>query len=292
MFAFVLNHFGSNNKYLELELYFIMNLKKYTKYDIVYLYSINDTPTIFVNIFKNICNKVVSYDDNDITYNIKFNSSYKHFNILRTSNYLFAYKLTEYKKICIIESDMIVLKNIDNIFNLNTPSILINTDLNLKNNQNILDNFKITNKNVDFNSLDTNGGIMLLTPSLQKYNQCIETIKFIIDNNFIFPNESLFLHTNKTIYNIPYKYNINAKEYDIKNHINKYKIKNFKNYAVLLHFKITTYKHIDIIRDNYLEKMKYTKPILYDLIYKYYNEIYVRCKINIDNIIKSIETNK
>lgn len=54
MYAFCLIHFGNKPKYLELEIYTIIMLKKNTKYDIVYLYSINDTPNNFINIIKKI----------------------------------------------------------------------------------------------------------------------------------------------------------------------------------------------------------------------------------------------
>ena len=44
MYAFSLIHFGDKLKYLELEIYLVIMLRKHTKYDIIYLYSINDTP--------------------------------------------------------------------------------------------------------------------------------------------------------------------------------------------------------------------------------------------------------
>ena len=125
MNAFVLVHFGDKVKYLELEIYLCINLRKNTKYDIIYLYSINDTPIKFVNIMKKYCNYTIPYDDNNITYNVPFSSFYSHFNTLRTCNFIFAYQLTQYKKLCLLESDMIITGNIDDIFNLKTPSILV-----------------------------------------------------------------------------------------------------------------------------------------------------------------------
>ena len=101
MYAFVLIHFGNEIKYLEYELYFFMNLKNNTKHDIIYLYSINDTPKEFVDTVKKINIKTIGYDDKNITYNIQYNSVYEHFNTLRTCNFMFSYLLLEYKKICI-----------------------------------------------------------------------------------------------------------------------------------------------------------------------------------------------
>jgi hypothetical protein len=43
MYAFVINHFGSNIKYLEYEIYTILMLKSICSYDIVYMYSKIDT---------------------------------------------------------------------------------------------------------------------------------------------------------------------------------------------------------------------------------------------------------
>lgn len=37
---------------------------------------------------------------------------------------MFGYLLTDYKKVCIIESDMIFIKGFDKIFNFNCPSML------------------------------------------------------------------------------------------------------------------------------------------------------------------------
>lgn len=267
MYAFVLTHFGSNKKYLEYEIYLLLNLKSYTKHDIIYMYSINDTPESFVNIIRPYCSYAIPYDDNNITYNVNFESCYKRFNLIRTCNYIFAYNLTNYNKLCLIESDMIITQNIDAIFELKTPSILIN-------NHNITTNYKLSNKSEDFSKLDTNGGILLLKPSVKKFNKCVKKIKYIVEKNYKFPNEMLFLHTNNKIYNLPYKYNVNAAEYDINMMVKKFVISNINDYIVLLHFKWVEYKHIDIIKDGFLEKYKTTKPILYHFLKKYKKKYY------------------
>ena len=41
-YTYALIHFGNNPKYLELEIYFLLNLRKYTKYDITYLYMLSN----------------------------------------------------------------------------------------------------------------------------------------------------------------------------------------------------------------------------------------------------------
>ena len=122
--AFAIIHFGSNPVYLELELYFLKMLRQYTKNDIIYLYSVNDTPEIFVESIRPFATEVVPYDDRGITYDVAFKSEYTNFNTLRTCNYIFAYTLTKYNTVCIIESDMVIMRDIDSIFSLRSPAAL------------------------------------------------------------------------------------------------------------------------------------------------------------------------
>lgn len=281
MNAFVIVHFGDKTKYLELEIYTTIMIRKNSIYDIIYLYSINDTPQLFIDVMKKYCTKVIPYDDNNVTYNIKnFKSLYEHFNTLRTCNFLYAYKLIEYKKLCIIESDMIILNNIDDIFNLKTPSVLTFYD-----EKQILDNYKIQidiKKDLEECSKRSsiNGGVLLIKPSLVKYNLCIKNIKKIINNNCIYPNETLFLLSCKTIYNLPYKYNGIQFLFDKYSHA--FKI-DMKKYLSIIHMNAKEYKHIDIIKDKWLNKIKNNKKLLYYFISYFKNQYYNKyhTKINI-----------
>jgi hypothetical protein len=274
MNAFVLIHFGSNPKYLELEIYVSKMIRDNSKYDIVYLYSINDTPKYFVDIMNKYCTKTISFDDKGITYDIpNFKSIYQHFNTLRTCNFIFAYKLIEYNKICIIESDMIILKNIDDIFDLKTPSVLTYYNI-----PKILDNYKI-NINIDKDLKECskhsniNGGVILIKPSINKYKLFLKNIKKIIENNCIYPNETLFLITNKNIYNLPFKYN--GVQFLLQRYSDRFKL-NMKNYLSILHMNAKEYKHIDIIRDKWLNKLKNNqqKRILYYFITIFKNKYF------------------
>lgn len=266
MNAFVLVHFGDKVKYLEYEILFCFNLRKYTQYDIIYLYSITDTPPSFVTTMEKYCTYVMPYDDNNITYNIKFNSVYKHFNILRTCNFIFAYKLIKYEKICILESDMIVMQNMDDIFELRTPSILVYRD-------NIIENYRLYGKNIDFATLNTNGGVMVIKPSLIKFREYIKNMQRVIDAEYKYPNEMLFLLTNTYCFNLPYKYNAYAKEYELQDIQTKYGL-DMKTYVKLLHFKCTIYKHLDIIRDDYVKTYEKKHPLMFYFLTKYEKTIY------------------
>jgi ubiquinone/menaquinone biosynthesis C-methylase UbiE len=268
MFAFVLIHFGNKIKYLELELYFLNMLRQNTNHDIIYMYSITDTPINYVNLIKNYCTKTISYDDTNITFNISnFKSEYSHFNTLRTCNFIFAYQLIDYQKICIIESDMIIMKNIDKIFKLKTPSALYH------NKQSPLQSNKKYHVNVDDpNNSIINGGVMLLSPNINTFNKAINIIPIIIKNNCPWPNESLFLYINPMFYNLPIKYNYHL--------YFKHTIDNINIY--IYHFNSTEYKPLNIIKDNYIEKYKHKNKInvikffklkYYDPYYKLFDKL-------------------
>ena len=289
-YAFVLMHFGKDIKYLEYELYLIHNLRDNTNHDIIYMYSINDTPNSFVEIVKQYC-QVISINDDQITYNFEYDSHYPHFNLLRTCNFIFAYELEEYKKICIIESDMMIFKNLDSIFKLNTPSVLTYYDYNK-----ILTNYRIDNFNSDFTNecreSRTNGGIMLFEPSKILFEKGKQYIKFIIKHKCVFPNEILFVLLNEYVYNLPYTYNATYTS------LNKYKDiietgeKDIYNEIYIVHYFLNTFKHIDRIKDNYLDrKFRQGNPILYNFIIKYKNTVYEKYKYNVNNDLESIKIN-
>ncbi len=282
MNAFVIIHFGDKKKYLELEIYFVKNLRSNTKNDIIYLYSIVDTPKVFIDIMSKYCTKVIPYDDNNITYNIEFSSFYKHFNLLRGCNFIFAYKLIEYDKICIVESDMMIMNNVDDIFDLNVPSVLL---LQKAEKASILQNYKIDKNIENYENFDINGGIMLFNPSLEKFNVCLDKLKIIIQQNFKYPNESMFLLINDHIHNLPYKYN--GTKYQLLIVGKKYNI-DTKKYLSIIHLNATEYKHIDIIKDNFIEPLKYKNEILYFFIKKYKENYYDKYYKEINNILKII----
>ncbi len=279
--AFVIIHFGNNPVYLELELYFFKMLRKHTKYDIIYLYSITDTPPSFVDAVSQFVEKVVPYNDNGITYNVSFESGYSNFNTLRTCNFIFAYTLEEYDNICIIESDMVIMKNIDYIFEVNKPAILtyyvgdkyLNKNIEVENNPN-----EVIEKCNTMGRL--NGGVMLFKPSMALFETYRKKIKDVVENKCKYPNETLFEYVNNKYYNLPVRYNL-SKHHARESRISRYGLT--VSDIVVYHFNETKYKHIDIIKDpidetgeNWLEKIqvdpKYSVqkiPVLY-----YKNEIY------------------
>lgn len=290
MYAFIINHFGNNPKYLEYELFFLLSFRNKTTHDIVYFYSINDTPEKFINIIKslNIDIIIIPYDDNNITFNIPFESSYTHFNLLRTCNYIFAYTLTQYSKICIVESDMIILNNIDDIFELKTPSIIYYKFLNTnKINKNIhisLSSVELTKllENCSKESY-TNGGVILFEPSIKIFNNLINNIKLMIDKKCIYPSETLFLYTIKNFYNLPIKYNLS--HFFISSHDKLHDIR-------ILHYNNTLYKPIDIIRDTTYDINKIKNSYKKKVICNYKNNDYKKYNLIVDKIMKLFHEKK
>ena len=274
MYAYVINHFGDNIKYLEYEIYFLINLRKFTKFDIIYLYSFNDTPQYFLDILKqfNLDLKFIGYNDIDLklSKNQKNNFIYKDFNALRTCNIIHVNLLTQYDKICILESDMFIIKSIDDIFELNTSSCLFLKDkkkdilmvpqLNEKKVDKQIDSLHLK-INLDIDEIlsfcskgsPINGGLMLVKTSLEKYENFKKNIKnVILDNKCSYPNEILFLINNPICYSLPVKYNL------IHDYLKKKLIKHYKHYddIRLIHFNNTSYKPIDIIKTNYIDKLQ------------------------------------
>lgn len=306
-YSYVLSHFGNNLKYLELELYFLSMLRSKTNYDIIYMYSIMDTPMVFIvsvqQLNKNI--KCVGIDDNDVTFfnadkkESQFKSGYDKFNTLRTCNFLFAYNLTQYDKICILESDLVLMGNIDDIFNENSPSIVYyhkstNTIQNTNYKVHISDDITTDcNEKSNFN-----GGVMLITPDSDKYLVLKILMNVIIKKECKFPNEILFALLNSEFTNLPIKYNFNwyhaVDEPFIRNNI-KYED------VVVYHFSNapTDYGHLDICKKK-LYPLQYNKlhnprVVNYNkniktMIY-FYNKYYIPNKNNIEQILSNINVN-
>jgi lipopolysaccharide biosynthesis glycosyltransferase len=298
-YAFAIIHFGSNPVYLELEMYFFKMLRQYTTNDIIYLYSVNDTPPAFVNAVRPLVTDVVPFDDKHITYDVSFKSDYTNFNTLRTCNFIFAYTLKKYNKVCIIESDMVVMKNMDDIFGLQTPAVLTYYigDKNLKGNEKIRNNpSEVIAKCREMGRI--NGGVMLIYPSMTLFNKYKEKIQDVVQHQCKYPNETLFEYVNNSYYNLPIQYNLS--HYLAKMHkLQKYGLTPRDIY--IFHFNETKYKHLDIIKnpidengDNWIDiiqrdsKYEVKKfPILH-----YRDTIYDRYRREIEPIMESLKPAK
>ena len=247
-FAYATVHFGSNPVYLELEMYFFRMLRQYTEHDIIYLYSVNDTPESFVDAIRPLVTQVVPYDDRKITFDVSFKSGYANFNTLRTCNFIFAYTLTQYDTVCIIESDMVIMKPLDSIFKLNAPAIVTYHMGNrkLKNNDERVMNNPRTVLAECKNMGRLNGGVMLIHPSMHLFNKYVSKIQDVVQHECKYPNETLFEYVNDFHYNLPIQYNLT--HYSAKaDKLAKFGL-NLSDIYVY-HFNETKYKHLDIIKN-------------------------------------------
>ena len=112
------------------------------------------------------------------------------------------------------------------------------------------------------------------------------SIKNVIEKEYKYPNESLYLLVNDYIYNLPYKYNGTQFQFNVIT--KKYNI-DLKEYLKTVHFNSTEYKHIDIIRDNYLEFLKNKNKLLYYFVMIYKKEYYDVYYDKIHKIINAIK---
>lgn len=294
--AYATIHFGSNPVYLELELYFFRMLRQYTNYDILYLYSVNDTPASFVDAIKPLVTRAIPYDDKKITFDVSFKSGYANFNTLRTCNFIFAYTLEQYDTVCIIESDMVLMRSIDSIFDLQSPALLtyyIGNKLLTSNNQvvnnprDVLDNCREMGR--------VNGGVMLINPSRRMFETYKSKIVDVVERECKYPNETLFEYVNNRYFNLPIQYNMShflAKPEKLA----KYNLS--AKDVMVFHFNETKYKHLDIIKTPFDEEGNdWLKIIQRDKKYEvkkfpilhYKSTIYDRYRGDVEKVMKQFE---
>ena len=280
--AYVLMHFGSNIKYLEYELYSILMLKSISKHDIVYMYSIVDTPDVFVKKIKDMKVKTLGFDDT-IIYNKskEFRSIYDRFNLLRISCFVYANLLTEYKKVCIVESDIILYKGFQNVFKLNTPAAYFHHSSKVKSLENfkkIINSKEVLNTCTNKDKSLINGGVLLFEPNKDIFPKFYQLLDVMIQKGCIFPNEAIYLLLYDEIYNIPINYNMRRFTYD----------PDITIYG--RHFDCTIYKPLDIIKDGYVDTVKITsgkESILY-FKKKYYDKYHKKISEIIKDTLKKI----
>ena len=277
-YAFVLIHFGSNPVYFEYELYSVFMIRSICNYDFVYMYSKSDTPLKFVEVMKKFNVKTVEYDDSVINKKIdNFKSVYEHFNTFKTCAFFYANMLTEYDKVCVIESDQVYKKGFEKVFELNGPAILYYnqppSDYDKHNKLSIDKKFIISECNKNSH---TNGGILVFKPDKKIIDTYIKNIDIIAEKNCSYPNETLFLYTNNIIYNVPFRYN--ASHYMFEK---KYS-KEILNY----HFNSTIYKPLNNIKDNYKIDKKF--KIKNEVVEFFRNNFYNKYHERVDELMKYV----
>ena len=281
-------------------LYFCMMLQNYTKQNIIYMYSVRDTPASFVREIAPFVYETVGFDDKGITMDVDFVSGYTSFNTLRTCDFIFAYTLTQYKKVCIVESDLVIMKRMDDIFKLNTPAILSyqhhkrgNTfthaiNHNRKHTRSIDDSQLL--KQCESGS-GLNGGVMLFEPSETLFSTYVNSVKEVAKHTCKYPNEALFELVNKTYYNLPVKYNVS--------HYHTLRLDEMgitPSDVVIYHFNETEYKHLDTVKDKWLEKSENDANPKYRIkklaIYHFRDTVFNPHHSHVNAILDKVESSK
>jgi hypothetical protein len=197
-FAYVVIHFGTAPKYFEMELMLLYNLMHHrAAYPIVYLYA-NDTPREFFETFQRVGGDAVelqSYDDDYIKACVDESPTEtyaKRLSAARTCGIAHALTLTKYSKVCIVESDIVFIRPIDDIFWLCAPSIVV---------------YKEERDEVYGPTNNVNGGVMLLAPDADEF----ERVKALTEQAHAdpYPSERLYKLAYPRYYEspLPRKYN-------------------------------------------------------------------------------------
>jgi hypothetical protein len=271
--AFVLTHFGNNPLFFEATLYFVFNLSQHTRNNIVWLYSVIDTPPIFVEIMTRLVFLVKPYNENEITaidmgngtvgpLIVQPNAFNYGVSMVRVCNWIFAYKLAQYTKLCLISNDMVIVKNMDGIFDCEFPAMrsyyyndpdAFNAQYNPSQNfiepfANTMFKYKNTKQEVlrhcSFKGL-SNGGMMLIRPSVYKFKKYVEALPIILKGNekgATYIDEPLFEYVNLTYYNIPAEYH--TSHYHMRSPNQLYGMSG--NEFRVFHYNETRYKPIDV----------------------------------------------
>jgi hypothetical protein len=244
------------------------------------MYSKSDTPPKFIEVMKKFNVKTVEYDDSVINKKIdNFKSVYEHFNTFKTCAFFYANMLTEYDKVCVIESDQVYKKGFENVFELNGPAILYYnqppSDYDKHNKLSIDKKFIISECNKNSH---TNGGILVFKPDKKIIDTYIKNIDIIAEKNCSYPNETLFLYTNNIIYNVPFRYN--ASHYMFEK---KYS-KEILNY----HFNSTIYKPLNNIKDNYKIDKKF--KVKNEVVEFFRNNFYNKYHERVGELMKYVST--
>jgi hypothetical protein len=141
--------------------------------------------------------------------------------------------------------------NIDSIFNLNIPSVICYKcgDKNLNLNNRYSSNKEEVIRSCDESGL--NGGVMVIKPSLELYEEYAQALPIIANRGCKYPNEALFEYVNTTFYNLPVKYNL-SHYHTLK--LNRYGVNPDGRDILIYHFNETEFKHLDIIKDGWLNQ--------------------------------------
>ena len=128
-YAYINLIYGNNNEVFLNTLIFVISLKKTNPRHKVVLCHTDDISKNKLNILKKYYDELILID----YLNIQGISRERFKNIFTK---LKIFELIQFDKILFLDTDMYVLKNLDHIFEINTPAgMIINSNLNIKHNE-------------------------------------------------------------------------------------------------------------------------------------------------------------
>jgi hypothetical protein len=187
---------------------------------------------------------------------------------------------------------MVIMKNLDPIFNLKTPAVLTYYigDRNLKFHDRVRnDRRDVLDKCRDMGRI--NGGVMVINPSPRLFAEYKAKIVDVVQRNCKYPNETLFEYVNNDYFNLPVQYNLSHY------HAQPARLQSYQldpGDIFVYHFNETDYKHIDIIKnpvdekgDNWLELIdRQPKYVIRKLpIFHYKRNVFDRYRMVIEPLM-------
>ena len=173
----------STDDYLDGVLLLDYNLKVLnSKYPLLCLINENiSDDTIKVLDYFNIKHKLV----NSITYDNKDNVNRWN----NTFDKLNVFNLTEYDKLIYLDTDMLILKNIDNLFEINRFTMV---------------------PDIPFNDNTFNSALMIIKPNINTYKELIDLVNLNINNNSTYIGDQTIIndyYKDKNVITLEKKYN-------------------------------------------------------------------------------------
>lgn len=288
-FAYVTLLYGNSNYFLGALLLGYSIKKTGTKHDIVIMVT-DDVPKEQIYVLSKYYNIIKKIDI------IKSHEDYiKKSRFVDVFTKLHVFKLTEYKKVIMLDIDMLVINNMDKLFNLKAPAAYVPSLRKYKHGQPIKKNKFVKNKRL---IRRINAGLMLLEPNMEHYNFFLSDVKKKKNINLNHEQDYLtYFYADKWTYiHLLYNYLVN---YPIVHLSHKYKTKNIHN----LHYG-SKRKPWNFVKNGKLNKIKYEQfkkdKILqdvertidhYNLWFHMYEHVYKKWKnkfkINLDDIFES-----
>lgn len=266
-YAYVNMLFGDNIYYIGTLIFAISLYNTNPKYDMILLHT-NDVPKFKLDLLRPYYKEIIQ-----INYIRLPNIKRKRFVNIFTKLKIFT--LYQYDKVLFMDNDMYVMKNIDHLFNYNTPAgMAISPELKYK------DKERVTDSNVVFNA-----GLWLIKPNKGTFIKMMSGVRRF-NTSYELEQEYVSYYYNKKWTNVSYLYNFQPGliEYDDKRGETYKKCKLSDVYVI--HYSSTKKPWNAIEGDihDYYTKYKPYYSVWLKLFIKTAKEFYNKKGINIFNL--------